>query len=84
MKLDSGLRIRLNKIVYTMGSSIFKNESVLAVDLKNDEKNLKNLRDRRECVSELTVDTEEKLASSNASNASNLTSEEEALLEAFW
>jgi len=67
-----------------MGSSIFKNESVLAVDLKNDEKNLKNLRDRRECVSELTVDTEEKLASSNASNASNLTSEEEALLEAFW
>jgi len=84
VKLDSGLRIRLNKIVYTMGSSIFKNESVLAVDLKNDEKNLKNLRDRRECVSELTVDTEEKLASSNASNASNLTSEEEALLEAFW
>ena len=65
-----------------MGSSIFKNESVLAVDLKNDEKNLKNdekkLRDRRECVSELTVDTEEKLASSD------LSSEEKALLGAFW
>ena len=65
-----------------MGSSIFKSESVLSDDLKNDTKNVVknqgNLRDRRECVSELTVDTEEKLASSD------LSSEEKALLGAFW
>ena len=65
-----------------MGSSIFKSESVLSDDLKNDTKNdvknQGNLRDRRECVSELTVDTEEKLASSN------LTSDDKLLLEAFW